>query len=292
MIGDVELVIDAKAVLGEGPSWDKKHGELYWVDIEGKMIHIFNLESGERRTIEAGQRIGALVPRESGGAVAALENGLYFVDLELGSFDLIINPEGDKPDIRFNDGKCDPMGRFWVGTMSMSGKEGQGSLYCLETDGILTKKLDGLGISNGLAWSPDHSFMYFIDTPTRNVVRFEYDLETGSIRNPEIAVTIPEGEGFPDGMTIDSEGHLWIAHWGGGKVSRWNPATGNLVTEVEIPALNVTSCAFGGEDLLDLYVTTARDGMSEEELKKYPNAGGVFKVRTATKGLPSFQYMG
>ncbi|OCA81565.1 SMP-30/gluconolaconase/LRE domain protein [Bacillus sp. FJAT-27225] len=292
MIGDVELVLDTKATLGEGPVWDQKTGALFWVDIEGEKIYIYYPETGEDRILDVGQRIGAIVPRQSGGAVAALENGLYFVDIELGQFEFIVNPEGGLPENRFNDGKCDPKGRFWAGTLNMSGKEGQASLYCLETDGSLTKKLDGLSISNGLAWSPDHKFMYFIDTPTRNVVRFEYNLETGDIRNPDICVTIPDGEGFPDGMTIDSEGHLWIAHWGGGKVSRWNPATGIKVTEIEIPAVNVTSCTFGGEHLLDLYVTTARDGMSDEELEKYPNAGGVFKVTTATKGLPGFQYMG
>ncbi|RHW38084.1 SMP-30/gluconolactonase/LRE family protein [Neobacillus notoginsengisoli] len=292
MTGKVEFLIDAKAVLGEGPCWDASKGILYWVDIEGKKLHVFNPDTGEDREIEVGEMIGAVVPREAGGTVVVLESGFYFLDPEDGSLEQINDPESDLADNRFNDGKCDPAGRFWAGTLNKNGDEKQASLYCLETDMSVTRKLGNLSISNGLAWSPDNQFMYLIDTPTRQVTRYQYKLENGEISEPEVIIEIPDGEGFPDGMTIDEDGNLWIAHWGGGKVTNWDPITGELLQSIELPAVNVTSCTFGGDGLQDLYITTARNGMSEAELEEYPRAGGLFKIRTDTKGLPAYKFKG
>ncbi|WP_059170364.1 SMP-30/gluconolactonase/LRE family protein [Bacillus sp. FJAT-27445] len=289
---EVELVIDAKATLGEGPCWDQKAGVLYWVDIEGEKVHIYNPASGEDRELNIGQMVGAIVPRKKGGAVVALESGFHFLNLETGGMEPIGDPEAEIESNRFNDGKCDPSGRFWAGTMSLNGEEEQGALYCLETDLSFKKKLGGLGISNGLAWSPNKKHLYFIDTPTGKVVRYNYELETGEITEPKDVVAMPEGEGHPDGMTIDKEGCLWIAHWGGGRVSRWNPASGEKMEEIQVPAVNVTSCAFGGTDLNELYITTARNGMNDEELELYPHAGGVFKVKPGVKGMPAYEFSG
>ncbi|RDU38827.1 SMP-30/gluconolactonase/LRE family protein [Neobacillus piezotolerans] len=289
---EVELVVDAKAVLGEGPCWDRKSGALYWVDIEGKKVHVFNPGTGEDRAIEVGQMVGAIVPRESGGAVVALEKGFHFMNLETGELELICDPEPGLEVNRFNDGKCDQAGRFWAGTMDRNGAGEQGSLYCLEPSLSFKKKLGGLGISNGLAWSPDNRFLYFIDTPTGKVVRYKYDLESGQISEPKDVVVVPDGEGYPDGMTIDEEGFLWIAHWAGGKVSRWNPETGYKVSEIKVPAVNVTSCTFGGKDFGELYITTARNGMSDEELDRFPHAGGVFKAVPGVKGMPANEFKG
>lgn len=289
---EVELVVDAKAVLGEGPCWDSKSGVLYWVDIEGKKVHVFNPETGDDREIDVGQMVGAIVPRESDGVVVALEKGFHFLNPDTGELEQICDPEPDKESNRFNDGKCDPAGRFWAGTMDKNGQEKQGSLYCLEPSLSFKKKLEGLGISNGLAWSPDSRFLYFIDTPTGKVVRYNYELDSGEISQPAEVVAIPDGDGHPDGMTIDAEGFLWIAHWGGGKVSRWNPETGEKVREIKVPAVNVTSCTFGGADFTELYITTARNGMSEEELEQFPQAGGVFKAVLGVKGMPAHEFKG
>ncbi|MFG6115898.1 SMP-30/gluconolactonase/LRE family protein [Halobacillus sp. MO56] len=292
MIGNVELVLDAKAYLGEGPSWDSEQQVLYWVDIEGKKVHIYDPEHGKNSEIHVDQRVGAVVPRNSGGAIAAMEKGFYSLDLESGETRQITDPEAGVSENRFNDGKCDPEGRFWAGTMSYSGIQENGALYCLDTNLKVEKKVDHVSTSNGIAWSPDHRYMYFIDTPTKQVVRYEYDKHQGAITNPAIVVEIPDGEGKPDGMTIDAEGNLWIAHWGGSKLSVWNPDKGEQLRSIPVPALNVTSCVFGGKEMNELYITTASVGMEEEDLRKFPSAGGLFKVTTEVTGAPSYHFKG
>jgi sugar lactone lactonase YvrE len=292
LISEAELIIPAKAILGEGPCWDTETGVLYWVNILDKKVNIYDPRTGNNREIQLDQMVGTIVPRESGGLVTALQNGFYFLDPDTEKLTPIHDPEAGKPENRFNDGKCDPYGRFWAGTMSLSEESRQGSLYCLDTDLKVTSKQENLTISNGLAWSPNHKYMYLIDTPTKKVTRFDYDLDTGHIENSVEVVSFPEGIGAPDGMTIDEEGMLWVAHWGGAQISRWDPATGKQLSSIPIPALNVTSCTFGGENLDELYVTTARNKTTEEDLKRFPEAGGVFKVRPGVKGLPAYTFKG
>lgn len=221
MLGELELVIDAKATLGEGPCWDYKKQLLYWVDILEQKVHSYNPITNENKTIFLEQMVGSVVPSESGNVVLALENGFHWLNPDMEELQAIYDPESHLQDKRFNDGKCDPAGRFWAGTTDSVGISGEGALYCLDTDLTVKKKLEQVSTSNGLAWSPNHTYMYFIDTPTRKVVRFDYDIHTGHIENPQDVVLIPKEEGFPDGMTIDEEGMLWIAHWGGSQVSRW-----------------------------------------------------------------------
>jgi sugar lactone lactonase YvrE len=288
----MELVLDAKAVLGEGPCWDQERHILYWLDILQKKVHIYQPETHENREIQLDQLIGTIALRKKGGAIAALEKGFYFIDEETGQFELICDPERNIPNNRFNDGKCDAAGRFWAGTMDKTETSNQGALYCLDSKLRVETKLQNLGISNGLAWSSDNQHFYFIDTPTKKVLRFDFHIATGDIVNPVEVISFEDQEGMPDGMTIDEEGMLWIAHWGGAKVSRWDPASGKQLTEVLVPAKNVTSCTFGGEDLKDLYITTARKGMGEDELEKYPHSGGLFRIRTEVKGVPAYVFNG
>ncbi|MGE6367229.1 SMP-30/gluconolactonase/LRE family protein [Bacillus paramycoides] len=288
MLGELELVIDAKATLGEGPSWDSKKHLLYWVDILEKKVNIYNRITGENKSIFLGQMVGSVVPRKSGGMVLALENGFYFLNPDTEEMEAIYDPERHLEENRFNDGKCDPCGRFWAGTTDSIGINGKGALYFLNTNLHVKKKLEEVSTSNGLAWSPDHMYMYFIDTPTRKVVRFDYDVHTGHIENPQDVIVIPKEEGLPDGMTIDEEGMLWIAHWGGSKVSRWNPKSGKQLLTIPIPALYVTSCTFGGSNLNELYITTARMNNTNPEI--YPNAGGIFRMKTNIKGCPTYQF--
>jgi sugar lactone lactonase YvrE len=290
--GKVELVLHAKADLGEGPCWDHENGVLYWVNILGRTVNIYNPQTNENREIQLDQLVGTVVPRRSGGVVMAMEKGFYFLDLETEQLTLIQDPESHLQENRFNDGKCDPYGRFWAGTMSLSEEKGMGSLYCLHSDLKVEKKRGDLSISNGLAWSPDYNYMYFIDTPTKKITRFDYDLDTGRIENAVEVIDFRNEAGAPDGMTIDEEGMLWIAHWGGAQVSRWNPETGERISSIPIPALNVTSCTFGDEDLMTLYITSARKNMTEKQLKEYPLTGGLFKVRTGIKGAVTYPFNG
>lgn len=286
MLGELELVIDAKATLGEGPCWDSQKQLLYWVDILEKKVHIYNPTTNEDKEICLGQTVGAVVPGESSEMILALENGFYFLNPDTEELRAICDPESHLSENRFNDGKCDPAGRFWAGTTDAVGIDGKGALYCLDTDLTVKKKVEHVSTSNGLAWSPDYKYMYFIDTPTRKVVRFDYDICTGNIENPKDVVVIQKEEGLPDGMTIDEEGMLWIAHWGGSKVSRWNPMNGEQLLSIPIPALYVTSCTFGGRDLNELYITTAKMHTTDG------SAGGVFRIKTNVRGCPTYQFNG
>jgi sugar lactone lactonase YvrE len=170
--------------------------------------------------------------------------------------------------------------------------EPSGSLYSLSPNGQVKTLLSGTRIANGLAWSPDYHSFYFIDTPTRNVMAYDYDLGTGAIANPRPVISVPPELGWPDGMTCDTHGLLWVALWGGAKLTRWNPASGQLLAEISFPALNVSSCAFGGPDLTDLFVTTARKEMDSGQLAKYPLSGGLFRIRTNILGMPTFAFGG
>ncbi|KRG15330.1 SMP-30/gluconolactonase/LRE family protein [Lederbergia galactosidilytica] len=290
MTYQAELVLDLQATLGEGPHWDESLEILYWVDIQGKKLHAFDPNTEENSTFQFDQYVSAVVPGKAGRFLLAMENGIYQYDIHQNDLCFIANPEESLPNNRFNDGKCDPSGRFWAGTMAMDGKLGQGNLYRLDPNKKITKMLDNVSISNGLAWSPDKKKMYFIDTPTKEITTFEYDDENGDISYQETTIKIPDGMGNPDGMTIDQEGMLWVAHWGGARVTRWNPSTGKLLDQVQVPAKNVTSCAFGGKNLDELYITTAKIGLSESELSEYPGSGGLFKVKTDVKGMRAYRF--
>jgi len=287
----VELLADAKALLGEGPCWDHRGGLLFWVDIAGMRVHMYNPQTNVDRVVQLDQMVGVAVPRQSGGMVVGVERGLYELDLETERLTLITDPENLENN-RFNDGKCDAAGRFWAGTMSKKGQKGAGSLYCLDPDRTVRKAIEGVSISNGLGWSPDGRTMYYIDTPTKKVVAYGYNPESGELGDVRTVVVIPNDSGSPDGMTVDAEGMLWVAHWGGWQVSRWNPHTGEQLAVIPVPAAQVTSCTFGGQNLDELYITTARIGQSEEALLNQPHAGGVFRVKPGVAGMPAHFYAG
>jgi len=288
----VELVIDSKSELGEGAIWNPKTGEFIWINITGKILNFYNPKTGNNKEMFTGQMIGTVVPSESGNVIVALQNGIYQFSPETGTKKLIVDPEEDLPDNRFNDGKCDPAGRFWAGTMSIVGEKEAGALYRFDGDGYAHKMIENVSISNGIVWSLNFKKMYYIDTPTQKVMGYDYDNETGEISNPKVAIEIPEKIGSPDGMTIDADGNVWIALWGGSAVGCWNPETGELIRTIKVPAKNVTSCAFGEDDLGTLYITTARIGTDDNDLKKYPNAGGVFKIKPGVKGVEAFSFKG
>lgn len=284
-MNQAELILDARAELAEGPCWDPYNEVLYWVDIKGKNLHIFNPAKNEDRKIHIGQLTGTVVPAENGTAILALENGFHTIDLETEELTLLTDPESHLSENRFNDGKCDAMGRLWAGTMQKDGQGSSGSLYVLNADYEVQKAEENLGISNGLAWNKENTVFYLIDTPTQTVAAYDFELETGRISNKRTVIHVPDEEGFPDGMTIDEEGMLWIAHYNGSQVARWNPETGEKMESCKLPVSQVTCCTFGGPDLNELYVTTGRENLDEDAAAEQPHAGSLFKIQTSAKGL-------
>ena len=294
MADDVELVLDAKARLGEGAVWDAHRQLLYWVDIEGHEVHVFDPARRHDRSFALGDSVGTVVPRQKGGLALTLGRAFAALDLETRTVSVLAEPEEERVRLgnRFNDGKCDPRGRFWAGTMAVSEAAAAGGLYRLDPDLRVHRMLDDVSISNGIVWSARADLMYYIDSPTREVAVFDYDDATGAIDNRRVAVRLPARHGWPDGMTMDAEGLLWIAEWDGGSVSRWDPATGKLVRRVKLPVSRVTSCAFGGPDLDELYVTTAWSRLLPAARRSQPAAGGLFRVRPGVRGVPAFEFAG
>lgn len=269
---------------GEGPIWWQ--GALYYVDIEGKRVHRFDPADGSEQSWDVGQRVGTVVPRESGGLLIAGDHGLAFLDPETGTLTPIADPEADKPDNRFNDGKCSPDGRFFAGTISLAKKTGDAKLYRLDPDLTLHEAFGPVTNSNGIVWSADGKTVYYIDTPRREVLAFDY--EDGHLRNLRSAFSTGHIEASPDGMTIDSNGNLWIAFCHGGCVSCFDPANGNELHRIPIPCLETTACAFGGPDLADLFVTTGVHKTAKEE-----HAGRLFVIRgLKARGLPANAFGG
>lgn len=286
------LRVDANAELGEGPTWDPSTGELLWVDILGRRVHRFRVaESAPGPSFATDRDVGAVVPRRNGGLALALAGAYALLETGASEPATMIAVEPDRPENRMNDGKCDPAGRFWAGTMAYAGTPGAGSLYRLDPNLSVTTMLQSVTCSNGLGWSPDGQTMYYIDTGTRGLDAFTFDPPTGEIADRRRIVDIPPESGLPDGMTVDVQGGLWVALWGGGAVHRYLP-DGTLDRILELPCRLVTSCAFGGYMLDELFITTASVGLTREELETQPGAGGLFSCFPGVTGLPATPFAG
>jgi sugar lactone lactonase YvrE len=283
-----ELVLDARAGLGEGPIWDARTSELLWVDIMAGLVHRFDPATATDVAVDVGQPVGAVVPRATGGYVLAVRDGFAVAKTLADGMRLIAPIDLDRPELRMNDGACDSSGRFWAGTMHVDEVPGAGSLYRLTSDGSVETMLDNVTVSNGIGWSPDDTVMYYADTPTLGIDAFDYDAASGTISNRRRIVTIEEGSGSPDGLTVDEDGCIWIALWDGWAVRRYSPA-GTLEGVVDVPAARVTKPAFGGEPLDELYITTAAPDAPDPE---QPHAGGIFVVHPGARGLPAHAYAG
>ncbi|MBX3030820.1 MAG: SMP-30/gluconolactonase/LRE family protein [Chloroflexi bacterium] len=272
---------DGHAQLGEGPSWDPERGVVWWVDVLGHVLHATTLD-GRDRAIPLQQQLTSVVLRASGGLVGTTPSGFVAIGPDDGAMTLLAAVEADDPATRSNDGKVDPAGRYWAGTMFDSGAPDGGSLYRLDADLSVHRLVTPVSCSNGLAWPSDGRSMYYIDTLTYRVDRFPWDAATGDLGTRTPWVHIPEGAGLPDGMTIDAEDHVWVALWDGWGVVRFAP-DGTPVARIEVPVARTSSCCFAGPDLDTLAITTAQpDG--EGDRAGQPLAGRLFAVRPGVRG--------
>lgn len=289
---EVELVVDARCALAEGPLWLPEPAVLLWVDILAGRVHRLDLGTGRQDEYDVGMPVGAIVPRHDGGLVLVVEHGLDGVDSSWMHQRRLLSLPGP-PDVswRTNDAKADPVGRLWVGTLAYDERPGAGALFRVDPDLAVTEVVPDATIANGMAWSLDRTTMYWNDTPTGQVTAFDYDVHTGALSGRRPAIQIADGDGKPDGMTIDVEDHLWVALYGGWQVRRYRP-DGNLDTIVEVPAAQVTSCTFGGPDLTELYITTARKELDNQALRDQPLAGGVFRCVPGVAGRPADAFAG
>lgn len=289
----VSLFRAVPAILGEGAVWHPQRQSLFWVDILGRKIHETSLDSRSTLSRPVPQFIGALAPTRRGDLIVALQDGIHRYDLaSFATTPFACPAEHTATGIRFNDAKCDPRGRLWAGTMALDESPKQGALYRFEADGQSRQMRTEVTVSNGLAWSRDHRTLYYIDSPTRTVQAFDYDLETGDLSRPRVAIDTSPVAGFPDGCTIDVEGHLWIAHWDGWCVSRWDPVHARLIETVPLPVARVTTCTFGGPKLDTLFITSAACKLSPAELKAQPEAGFVFAAQVGTSGFQTDIFAG
>ena len=284
-------VLDIRASLGECAIWSAAEGVLYWVDINAPSLNRFDPKTGRNAAMPMPSSIGCFALRRDGGFVVALRDGLWLAGqdgkVERKVVDAPFAPEHH----RFNDGRCDRQGRFFAGSMNENRDANTAALHRLDPDWTFTTVLDDMMISNGLAWSPDGRTMYHADTPTRTVKAYDYDVRTGAPANPRVfARWTAEGD-RPDGCTVDSAGCYWSAFYRGGKVVRVSPE-GRMLAEIPIPAMCPTMCALGGPDLRTLYVTSARQQRSDEELARLPQSGGIFALRVDVPGLPEPVFAG
>jgi len=281
------LLYPSQCYLGEGPLWHAERQSCFWVDIENKKFYEYKWVEKTVQCRSLDYRVSLIVQDKHNQLVLGLQGGIARYNLDSETLNWLIDVEKDLTKHRCNDGKVDSKGRLWFGTLHMDFQEGAGSLYCLDENLLLNKKLGKCTIANGLAWSPDNTRLYFIDSPTNKVQSFRFNESTGNIVFEKDVIHIPKEMGSPDGMAIDEEGMLWIAHWGGYGVYRWNPHDGQLIDKIEVPVPQVSSCAFAGENLDYLVITTARENLKEEELRKYPESGSIFFIKVNVKGMVS-----
>lgn len=287
-----ECIQDCRCITGESPVWSETEGALYWVDIHGCRLYRLHAATGAVREWTLPSYVGSLGLRAAGGLVLALRNGLHRFEPESEALSLIAHPEGDRPGNRFNDGRCDPRGRFWAGTMGAGPERGPtGSLYRFEPDGAWERVRTGLQTPNGLAFSPDERTLYHTDSRTRTVLAFDFDPESGTIGNERPFFSTGPDEGAPDGAAVDTEGCYWSAQFGGWRVARYTPE-GRLERIIELPVAQVTMCAFGGPDRRTLYITSASEHFGEADRREQPLAGGLFAVEVDATGLPEPRFAG
>lgn len=284
-----ELAVQLECNVGEGPFWDAAEQKLYFVDIVNKQVKIYSPASQSVETVQFEQEISAVFLDQQSELIIAARDGIFRASRD-GFLQTLLAPiELEDTSIRCNDGKCDANGRMWVGTMAFDFTEGAATLFTFDSK-ILKEVVPDLTVSNGIGWSLDQTKMYFIDSVTKRVDIFDFDLERGELKNRRVFVSLTDLDAFPDGLTTDEDGGVWVALFGGGEVRRFD-ANGNLTHIVELPVRQVTSCCFGGADMSELFITTAQNGMDSEALSREPLAGSLFRVHTSFQGSKSNRFV-
>ncbi len=282
-------ILEARARLGEVPFWHPDEQLLYWADIYNHRVHQFNPATGATQFFDVGEVVGCIAPAGNDRLIIGQRHRIAFLDTTSGKVTPILDIENN-PNIRFNDGKCDRLGRFWFGSMSSS-SEPQGRLYRYNQDGSLHVLQTELTISNGLGWSPDNNTFYLTDSLLQTIYAYDFDSESGSISNRRILIDLKAESFFPDGLAVDRDGCIWSAMWDGWCIIRFDPQ-GKEMRRVMMPVQRPTSCTFGGEDLTTLYITTASVGLSEVEIQNSFYSGDLFSLRVDTSGLPADHFGG
>lgn len=293
----VDVAVDCRCELGEGPIWDDRTGRLLFVDINGHAVHVYDPQSGAHDVHDTGEYVSAIALSDDGGYLIARQHDIARFEVASGVGERLARVEGDRADTRFNDGCVDTRGRLWAGTMSLVKEKEQGALYRIDgaapagaAGAGVTRMLEQVSTSNGIDWSPDDRLMYYVDTGTRRIDVFDFEPGSGSIANRRTFVAIPEAEGKPDGLIVDAEGCIWVALWQGSAVRRYAP-DGRLVQQVDLPVSCPTKCAFGGADLETLFITSARTALTTDEQKaREPHAGSLFAVRPGVRGRVANQF--
>ncbi len=285
---EADIALELHAQLGEGPVWDERAQRLFFVDIMGQRVHSFEPTTGQHQNFEVGRPVGCVVLREDGGLVLAAHDGFFLANRDGSGLKSFGDVEIDGARVRFNDGKVCPRGRLLAGTMDWTKQQPVGALYILRGDGGVSVLLEDITISNGLAWTEDGRTLYYIDTPRQQIDAFDFDLETGAISNRRPIASFTGVA--PDGMAIDSEGCLWVACWGGYRVERIDPGTGRALETVRVPARQVSSVAFGGPGLDEMYITTAWDDLTPEQRAGDPHAGDLFVAHPGVSGPPAYRF--
>jgi sugar lactone lactonase YvrE/DNA-binding IclR family transcriptional regulator len=289
---NIQCVTLTRSLLGEGPTWSPRDSALYWVDILTPSVHCYDNQKGVDTEVKVGSMLSLVIPKATGGLLVATPGGLMTLDLESKSLSFFCHPESDRPGNRYNDGKCDRMGRLWVGTLDMGTAANRGNLFRVDSDGTWKKMDSGFTVCNGLGWSPDNTRMYFTDSARRTIYAYDFDLLSGQITNRQPFLILDASDGTPDGMTVDEDGCLWVAIWDAWRISRYSPE-GRELLRVKMPVPRPTSCCFGGANLDTLYITSASVRLNEDALAAAPLSGSLFSLQVAgVRGLPETTFAG
>lgn len=281
----VRCIQAANAIVAEGPTWDAMRQRLLWVDNRRPALLEYSITGGQTDRWPLPEFVGCAVPAVDGSIVVADRLGIALLDPETGALRRVANPEAGQTGNRFNDGKVDRAGRFWVGSMDIEYARPSGSLYRLDPDLSVHRMDTGFVCSNGIGWSPDNRTMYFVDAQIRTIFAYEFDLSSGGLGRRRIFARLADDDGFPDGLTVDEEGHVWVAIWNGWRINRYAP-DGAVVDAIEMPVQQPSSCMFGGPDFRTLFITSACYNLDRAALRRGPLAGGLFAVEPGVAGLP------
>jgi sugar lactone lactonase YvrE len=290
---DVRCVLTWDAIVGESPLWHPQERRLYWVDIQGKKVHRFDPKNGRNETFDLPEIVTCLAFRKKGGLLVTLRKTFAFFEPDSGKLEMLAEVETDKSDTRFNDGRVDPQGRFWAGTMGdPAWDKPVGSLYRFDPDQTVTRMCTQVVCSNGTAWSPDGRTMYYTESFRYAIYAFDFDSVTGTLANRRIFAEVDRKLGaFPDGLCVDAEGHVWSNQVGVGRVVRYDP-TGRIERQIQFPVPRAVGCTFGGDHLRTLYITSARETMTAQQLQAAPLSGSIFAVEPGVAGQAATPFNG